>query len=168
MDREEYLRYEPFLAKRAWAATLDYLFYFGMLYIYVRLVGEPNDQGGYEAKGFMHILAVMSLWFIYFPVIEGIFGFTLFKGVFDLKVYAEDRKDFQFVVSLKRHLLDPIDFAFFGVVAIILVKVRDDHKRLGDIFARSRIANDKEPCEPNSSNSLTLGTQTAPFTEIDR
>ena len=157
MDREEYLRYEPFLARRCWAATLDYLFYFGMFYIYVRFVGAENEQGIYEAKGFSHFIAIVLIWFIYFPVMEGIVGYTVFKGVFDLKVVQERRQDYRFMVAFKRHLLDPIDFFFFGIVAIILVKTRSDHKRLGDIVAHSKVVLDKN----NEHVSLSVQSDTA-------
>jgi hypothetical protein len=46
--------------------------------------------------------------------------------------------------AFKRHLLDPVDFAFFGLVAIILVKTRDDHKRLGDMVADSHIVRESD------------------------
>jgi uncharacterized RDD family membrane protein YckC len=144
MDYQEYLKYEPFLARRCWAAVLDYLLYFAIFFAYVYFVGEKTEQGTYEAKGFAHIFAVIVLWFIYFPVIEGILGYTIFKGLFDLKVIVERRQDYRFVVSIKRHILDPIDFCFFGIVAIILAKTRNDHKRLGDMFAHSRVVLDKE------------------------
>jgi uncharacterized RDD family membrane protein YckC len=144
MDYQEYVKYEPFLARRAWAATLDYLLYGGIVFGYVNFFGTENEQGMIEAKGIQHVLAVMFLWLLYFPTMEGMFGFTLFKGLFDLKIAPERRKDFRFAVAFKRHLLDPIDFFLFGVVAIILVKTREDHKRLGDMLAHSRVVLDKE------------------------
>jgi len=144
MDYQDYVKYEPFLARRACAATLDYLLYVAIFYGYVHFFGKENEQGMIEAKGIHHVLAVMFLWILYFPVVEGAFGFTLIKGLFDLKIVPERRKDFRIAVAFKRHLLDPIDFFLFGLVAIVLVKTRDDHKRLGDMFAHSRVVPDKE------------------------
>jgi uncharacterized RDD family membrane protein YckC len=144
MDYQEYVKYEPFLARRAWAAIFDYLLYLGILYAYVIFFGTPNEQGMLEAKGIHHVLGVFILWVLFFPVMEGMFGFTLFKGLFDLKIAPERRKVPRFVVAFKRHLLHPIDFFLFGVVAIILVKTREDHKRLGDMLAHSRVVLDKK------------------------
>jgi uncharacterized RDD family membrane protein YckC len=144
MDYQEYVRYEPFLARRAWAAILDYLLYLGIFIGYVFFFGTPNAEGMLEAKGIQHVFGVVILWILYFPGMEGMFGFTLFKGLFDLKIAPERRKDARFVVAFKRHLLDPIDFFVFGIVAIILVKTREDHKRLGDMLAHSRVVLDKK------------------------
>jgi len=106
------------------------------------------------------------LWFIYFPVVEGIFGYTLFKGLFDLKVVPDRRRDSHFAVSLKRHLLDPVDFAFFGLVGIILVKSRDDHKRLGDMVAYSHVALDREERLSAPSREEVSRSATAPHSGV--
>ncbi len=84
------------------------------------------------------------IWVVYFPVVEGTFGYTAFKGILDLKVVQERRSDFGFAVSFKRHMVDFIDFFLFGVVAIIMVKVSSEHKRLGDRIAHSHVVMDKE------------------------
>ena len=143
MDYQEYVNYEPLLAKRVSAAALDYIFYFALFFGYVYFFGQRNEQGMLEAKGIQHVFGVICLWILYFPGMEGMFGFTPFKGLFDLKIQAERRNDARFSVALKRHLLDPVDFFLFGVVAIVLVKTRQDHKRLGDMFAHSRVVLDK-------------------------
>ena len=144
MDYEEYVRYEPLLARRASAAMLDYVLYFAMCFGYLHLAGEETSPGVYEANGPHHMLLLWLLWFLYFPVMEGVFGYTLCKGLFDLKLVPERKKDSRFAVAFKRHLLDCVDFAFFGAVGVILVKTRDDHKRLGDMVAYSKIVLDKE------------------------
>jgi uncharacterized RDD family membrane protein YckC len=144
MDYHDIVAYDPLLARRSWAAFLDYLFCFGLVCVYIYLAGERKEAGLYEVKGFSHLFTILLIWIIYFPGVEGIFGYTCFKGLFDLKIVPENRRDSLFVVSFKRHILDPIDFAFFGTVAVILVKVRSDHKRLGDMFAHSKVLLDKE------------------------
>lgn len=160
MEYEEYVKYEPSLARRAAAAALDYILFGAIFFVYVYLVGEETSPGNYQANGPHHVLAIMFLWFLYFPVMEGVFGYTLFKGLFDLKVVCERRRDSRFAVAFKRHLLDPIDFGFFGVVGVILVKTRDDHKRLGDMVAFSRVVLDREEQVsgvPNKALNLTEG-----------
>ena len=144
MDYQEYVKYESLLARRVSTAVLDYLLYGGIFIGYVYFFGSQNEQGVIEAKGIQHLLGVMCLWLLYFPTMEGLFGFTLFKGIFDLKIVQDRRKHFRFAVAFKRHLLDPIDFFIFGIVAIILAKTRDDHKRLGDLLAHSRVVRDNE------------------------
>jgi uncharacterized RDD family membrane protein YckC len=160
MDYRENVTYDPLLVRRCWAAFLDYLFFFGLVFVYVYLTGEVQEDGTYAVHGFSHLLLILFIWIVYFPGIEGGVGYTLFKGLFDLKVLRESKRDYPFVVSFKRHMLDPIDFAFFGIIGIIMVKVRSDHKRLGDIFARSRVILDKETASIPSSEDPD-GVQTA-------
>ena len=153
MEYEEYVRYEPQLARRAFAAMLDYGVYFLVFFAYVKFFGEPNENGQYEAKGIHHVLAVMLLWVLYFPCSEGAFGATPFKYLLDLKVKPERRKDYRFTAALKRHLLDPIDFFLFGIVAIVLVKTSSEQKRLGDMFAHTNVVLDKDEMEaPNATS----------------
>lgn len=156
MDYQEYVRYEPLLARRASAAILDYALVFAVCAAYIKLVGTEGADGTYRANGLHHLVVLWLFWFLYFPVVEGIFGYTLFKGAFGLKVVPDKRRDSRFAVAFKRHLLDPVDFAFFGVVGLILVKTRDDHKRLGDMVAYCHIELDAEEkttttCEQSSN-----------------
>jgi uncharacterized RDD family membrane protein YckC len=144
MDRQEYINYEPFLARRAWAAILDYNLFGGILYGYMIVFGTVEEGGRAVVHGAIHFLPITVLWVLYFPVMEGVFGFTLFKGVLDLKIMPDRSTDSRVLVALKRHLLDPIDFLLFGIVAIVLVKTRDDHKRLGDIIAHSIVVRDRD------------------------
>lgn len=125
MGDEEYVSYEPQLARRVAAALLDYMLFFGLLIGYAALFGEAQGDGRFYVYGIGHLFATAFLWFLYFPVTEGVWGFTLFKGLFDLKVVSDRRKDFDVIVALKRHLFDPIDFFIFGLVAIILVKTSE-------------------------------------------
>ena len=143
MRYEEYVAYEPILARRVAAASLDYILFFAMVFAYIWLVGTPNESRQVEAKGFRHFFAIFLIWFIYFPVMESMFGCTAFKGLLDLRVIQERRKDFPLWVTFKRHILDFVDFFMFGLVAIILVKVTEEHKRLGDRIAHTHVVHEK-------------------------
>lgn len=143
MDYEEYVGYDPQLARRVAAALLDYALFSFIFFAYVKFFGEEAEPGLYEANGIHHVLILWFLWFLYFPFMEGIWGFTPFKGLFDLKVISDRRRDFGVMVALKRHLLDPVDFFLFGLVAIILVKTTEQHKRIGDLVAHTRVVLDR-------------------------
>ncbi len=143
MKYEEYVAYEPILARRVAAASLDYILFFAIVFAYIWLVGAPNETGQIEAKGFRHLFVIFLIWFIYFPVMESMFGYTAFKGLFDLRVVQERRKDFPLWVTFKRHILDFVDFFMFGLVAILLVKMTEEHKRLGDRFAHTHVVHEK-------------------------
>ncbi len=152
MDYQEYLEkyvsYDRILARRCWAALIDYVVYFLILMLYGYIFGDVhgwgfNENGGFSFRVNPGFFSTVILWFIYFPITESILGYTLGKGALDLKVIPQDRKDFPFVVSLKRHLLDPIDFAFFGLVGILLIKFSKEHKRLGDHWAKSLVVKEE-------------------------
>ncbi len=150
---EQYVSYRPVLARRGCAALVDYFHYFVIVMIYGYLLGTVNQWGRTET-GFSFsvnpgVIAPIVLWLVYFPFMESKFGYTLGKGLFDLKLVCQQRKDYPFIVSLKRHLLDPIDFSFFGLVAILLVKNTKEHQRLGDMWAHSLVV--KETTQVESS-----------------
>ena len=48
-----------------------------------------------------------------------------------------------FLESFKRHLLDPIDFCFFGIVAIITIKNTVKNQRVGDLWAKTIVVSSK-------------------------
>ena len=144
MDYEEYVAYESILAKRATAAVLDYVLYLGLVLGYAYVFGTQNKEGIMEVNGWGHISGLFLLWVIYFPLLESILGYTLFKGLLDLKVVRERREDSPFIVCFKRHILDFFDFILFGVVAIVLAKVTNEHKRLGDMWAHTRVVLDMQ------------------------
>lgn len=135
----ERIDYTPHIVRRAIAALIDYGIYFGLFYTYVKLVGEPTEMGGYEAKGFHHMFLILTAWSIYFPVIESTLGYTLGKGLLDLKVVEEDGSRVLIFSSFQRHLLDIIDFSSGGLVAILCVKFSEKHQRLGDMWAHTHV-----------------------------
>ena len=139
---KEYLSYQPLLFRRAWATVLDYLLFYLMVTAYAAYFGRPVGWFTFYVHGIQHIIGILFIWFLYFPLFEGVAGYTLFKGLFDLRVQRDRKTDFPFFVSLKRHLADPIDFVFFGAVGIVVSSVRADHKRIGDLFARARVIHD--------------------------
>ena len=167
MDRQEhldrYVSYRPVIARRGWAALLDYLFYFVLIMIYGYFFGAVNQWGltdtGFSFNVNPGLVAPVVLWLIYFPFIEGMFGYTVGKGLLDLKLVCQRKDDFAFFVALKRHLLDPVDFFLFGLVGILLVKNTRDHQRLGDMWAHSLVikeidqAEASQPPAPNTANN---------------
>ena len=130
IDLHQFARLEPVLVKRALAAFLDYALFMGIVSILFYF-------------GYVSFLFVLVFWFVYFVAIESILGYTLFKGLFDLRIVRDNRNDFPLMVALKRHLCDPLDFFLFGGVAILVSKLRPDHKRLGDLFAHSTVQMEK-------------------------
>ena len=44
-----------------------------------------------------------------------------------------------FKQSFLRHLVDPIDMFFFGIVAIIIIKNSKESQRLGDLLGQTKV-----------------------------
>ena len=144
---DKYVSYDKILVKRCWAAIIDYLVFYIIVILYGYFFGTINEWYYNPPFDFTFNvdtgLGTIIIWFLYFPIIEAMLGYTIGKGLFDLKVVQENKKDFLFSVTLRRHLLDFIDlFLFFGLVGIIMVKYTEEHKRIGDYFANSRVVLD--------------------------
>ncbi len=147
MEYYDSSEYEPVLARRCYAAFIDYLLFFALEVIYLILFGRERE-GGYYVKLFsFHPFAMMSIWIVYFPGLESILGYTLAKGLFDLRVELDRKVDSPFLASFVRHLFDPIEFFLtLGIMPVILAKTSKGHKRLGDMAARTHVV--KEPQHP--------------------
>jgi uncharacterized RDD family membrane protein YckC len=143
MDYQEYVVYEPILARRAFAALIDYGIYFGIFYAIVYFFGDLNSDGTRTLHGFGNLFILFFIWFVLFPGLEGFLGYTLGKGLLDLKIVCERKQDTPLGASFKRHIVDFIDFFLFGAVAIILVKTSSEHKRIGDHVAHTHVVLDK-------------------------
>ncbi len=153
MNYEEYLdkyvSYDKILFRRCWAAAIDYAIFYVLVILYGYLFGKVNVWYFHSFNDFKFNvdsgIAMFIIWFLYFPIFEAMFGYTLGKGLFDLKVIQEKKNDLLISVTLRRHLLDIIDFFFFfGIVAVLMVKFTEEHKRIGDYVANSRVILDDE------------------------
>lgn len=126
------------IGQRYLAAGLDYLLYALVFIFYIRAYGEPNAEGGYTVHG-IRALPVFLYWVVYFPVIEGLWGRTLFKSVLRLRVIRKDDLPFGLVDALKRHVFDPVDLFFFGLVGVLVMKSSPERQRIGDQIARTLV-----------------------------
>jgi uncharacterized RDD family membrane protein YckC len=144
MEIEEYQNIveniDKVLAKRCYAAFIDYLIFFTYFYAYAYYFGEVYGPLSFQINGFGNLFMILCIWFLIFPFMEGNFGYTLGKGLFDLKVVYEDKEEFHWLCSLKRHLLDVVDFPFFGLIGILMIRFGPDHKRVGDYWGKTTVA----------------------------
>ncbi|RYF19524.1 MAG: RDD family protein [Flavobacteriales bacterium] len=129
-------KFKKNLRKRIFATLLDYGLFFLSLLLYTIFFGEDNEEGGKTVSG-MLALPVPVTWFIYFIVIEGIYGATLGHKAFDLKVLTLDRRKIRITHAFKRHLLDPLDILIYGIPAIIAINSSERSQRIGDMFANT-------------------------------
>ena len=131
------------LSNRFIASLIDYIVIGLFFMVYVHIYGQQNETGGYSVHG-LKALIPLVFWFVYLIVIESIFSATAGHFIMGIKVVRIDFSRINFTDSLKRHLLDLIDFNFFGIPAIISIKNTTLNQRLGDLWAKTIVINDKE------------------------
>src|ERR1035437_317370 len=104
------------LGNRFFATLVDYMVIGCFFMVYVYSYGEPNDTGGYTVHG-LKTLTPIGFWFVYLIGVESLLSATLGHFFLGLKVVKIDNRRIGFNESLKRHMIDLIDFIFFGVPA---------------------------------------------------
>lgn len=133
------MKTEKFLLRRIAAASVDYFIILSITSMYIFLFGEVNSDGEYSVNG-IKVIPVFLFWFLYLCVIETTLGSTLGNYLFSLKPVDENTLE---TISLKqsflRHIVDPIDMFFFGLVAIIIILNSQESKRLGDLLAKTKV-----------------------------
>lgn len=130
--------------KRFFAALIDYILFLLFIAAYVIFLGERKNDGTFEVKGVLHIIILWIVWIIYFPVIETRFGYTLGKGLFDLKVIGINGHKISFSQACKRHILDFVDFILYGFIAVISLNQNKKFQRLGDLWAKTYVVQDND------------------------
>lgn len=134
---------KPQIWKRIFAGIFDYLIIYSFLFIFVYIFGETTTEGEKQINGFPMLIPII-FWGIMTIGVEQLFGQTLGNYAVDLKPISIENTKPSFVQSLKRHLLDPIDMFFFGLIGIILIKSTENNQRLGDIWAKTIVITTKK------------------------
>ena len=150
------IKTEPKLLRRTLSTFIDYGLYLIFYVWFLMTFGIQNEEGQYEIKNDSVGLIVLVVWFIYFPIIESIKGQTLGKLIMKLRVVTKSRNQISFGQAIKRHLVDMLDFFFFGLVAIIAIKNTPDHQRLGDLWAKTIVIGEDNFNCSNCRDTLTL------------
>lgn len=131
------------LIKRILATALDYVIFFTICFYYLIYFGEKQIDDSYSVSGFK-VLPILIFWILYFIVLEYILKATLGHYLLNLEVIQIDNKEIEIKHSFKRHILDFVDFSFFGLPAYINIKNSEKGQRIGDLFARTIIIESKK------------------------
>lgn len=132
------------IGKRFIAGLIDYALIFAIMYFYIDAFGKPNDEGGLSVSGVM-VLPINLAWFLTTIGFEQMFGSTLGNGILGIKPMHHDGINKPNIIqSTQRHLLDPIDMFFFGLVGYLNMKNSPQRQRLGDIWAKTIVIEDKK------------------------
>lgn len=124
------------LESRFFATLFDYGFFFFLNWSFIFFFGESNNAGEYTISGALNLIPLV-FWFVYFIIVESIFSATIGHMLFDLKVMGEDNGRIGFIEALLRHIVDPIDFFFFGIPAMICITNTPKKQRIGDLLAKT-------------------------------
>ena len=143
------------LARRYYANLIDYFVLIGFSFVYVLLVGEPDYEGTYRVTG-LPALFIPFLWFLYFPIAEAVFHQTLGKAAFNLMVISTDGEPATLGQCIIKRITDPIELAFFGLPAAIMITQTDKGKRIGDFLGNTLTVKSSTKCTfCNTELSLT-------------
>jgi len=145
---------KPNIGDRILAGIVDYIIIYGFTFFLIFTFGEPNDEGGYSLNGLPGLIPIL-FWGIMTVGLEQWFGATLGNSLVGLKpvsirkstdnsTFSGTDKKLTFGQSFKRHLLDPIDMFFFGLIGIITIKNTDKNQRLGDIWGNTIVVKTSE------------------------
>ena len=132
------IKTEPNIGNRILAGFIDYLIIYGFTFFLIFAIGEPNNEGEYSLNG-APALIPMIFWLIMTVGLESGLGGTIGNSLVGLKaipISGINRK-LTFGESFKRHLLDPIDMLFFGLVGIITINNTFKNQRVGDLWAKT-------------------------------
>ena len=131
---------KPNVGRKAIAVLIDYSIIVTINFYFIFTFGKPvpGEPESYQMTGFPALINIIP-WFIFTVCFEYFFGSTLGNGIVGLKPVAQENQDrkITFIQSLQRHLLDPIDMFFFGLVGYLVMKSNQNGQRLGDIWAKT-------------------------------
>lgn len=133
----------PNTGKRFLAAFIDYGIINIICFFMILAFGTPDENEVYHLDGWP-ALSLVLIWAFWTIVLEQFYGATLGNSIFNLKPISlnNNEKKLKFSQSLKRHLLDPIDMFFFGLVAYLIIKNNPNNQRLGDLWANTIVVNE--------------------------
>jgi len=126
------------IGSRILAGVIDYGIIYTFFFVLIFTLGEPDVEGIYHLKGLSAIIPI-TFWFALTVGLEFGMGGTIGNSLMGLKVISikENNRNITFTQSLKRHLLDPIDMFFFGLVGAITIEYTERNQRVGDLWAKT-------------------------------
>lgn len=146
MEKNTYVAHKS-IGDRIVACIVDYIVIWSFFIFFIYMFGEPNDEGGYHISGAPGLVPIL-FWGFATIGMEQLFGASLgnlLVGIKPISIDAttsnhlmqEDLTKISFKQSLLRHIVDPIDMCFFGLIGIIILKNTNPRQRLGDILAKT-------------------------------
>ena len=138
------IKTKPNTGKRFLAGFIDYLLIYIFTLVLIFTFGETNEDGEYIITGLLAVIPLI-FWGIMTVGLEIVIGATIGNSLVGLKAIPKNgiNRNLTFGESLKRHLVDPIDMFFFGLVGIITINSTDLNQRVGDLWAGTIVVRNK-------------------------
>ena len=119
-----------YFIRRIFAFLIDFILLFSFIELIIRVFGEVDENGYYFLP---HPYSVIPLlcYLIYFVLQETLYGKTIGKRLFKLKIEFKTEPKRKVLVLTVRRMCDFLDVFLIGV-GLILILVDDKKQRLGD------------------------------------
>ncbi|WP_299768403.1 RDD family protein [uncultured Dokdonia sp.] len=137
-----FIETKPHIGRRIIAGGIDYTIIYTLSFFTMMLLGIQVNFD-YNQLNDAFSLIPIGFWLLMTVIIEITAGATignLLVGLKAIPINGQYRK-LTFLESFKRHLLDPADMFFFGLVGFIVIKNTPYNQRVGDLWAKTMVIN---------------------------
>ena len=138
------LKTKPNTGRRIFAGLIDYCIIYIFTLVLIFAFGEKNHDGEYLMNK-LYLFIVLTSWAIFTIGFEISFGTTLGTSLVGLKAIPKNGqiRNLSFGESFIRHILDPLDMFFFGLIGIIAINTTEFNQRIGDLLAKTIVVRTK-------------------------
>jgi uncharacterized RDD family membrane protein YckC len=148
---------------RVVAAIIDSILVGVLWYYFIEIWGHPDTRasltsatvGGDKVVSGTPAMVLMFLTASYWMIPEWLFGATLGKLMFGLRVRTFAGLPISFGQSFKRNLLRSVDFFPFYLTGFLAAKLTPNHQRLGDLWAQTVVVNRKDDINSRASEKAS-------------
>jgi len=137
-----------YIAKRSFAALIDYGLCWAAVTVYGMLFGQVKPDGSYEVTGCLHVLVVIAIWILMLPLPELLWGRGIGKGIFGLRVapMTDPNATPSMPAVAKRQIAAFLEIGMcMGILPLIVILNSPQRQRLGDLWAQTIVVDENEP-----------------------
>ncbi|MEM7162003.1 MAG: RDD family protein [Bacteroidota bacterium] len=135
----------PYELAKIWQRTVAFIIDNAVIVLcivpYILLFGEPRSDDSYGVNGLPAFFLFVIL-FLYWPLLEGLYGQTLGKRILKIKVIDDSNKPVSLSQAFLRFLIGLIDYSCL-YVGLIVAADHPLNKRLGDIVAKTIVVKEQ-------------------------
>ena len=130
------------LGRRSLAALFDFAVMCAALFSYAHFFGEETSPGRWDVGG-TGAMIILSVCASYWIAPEWLWGKSLGKLLFDLRVVSSKGQPCSLTQSVQRNVLRVVDIQSLYLVGFLAAKFNPLTQRLGDQWARTVVIHDR-------------------------